>query len=252
MIPEGRRLEGLAERLRSVQPLMPSPAAKIRGWNLVAASLERSTVRPRGSSMRRLVLAAVAVAVLLVAGGVAASASSLPDSPLYPMKTALEQLRGTFAFTASDRLAYHLDLAQTRLTEAEAMMASHRIDLAAQALGAMELQLDDAAAVVATQQQADPVLAAGLQSRLQQAITVHDAQLAQLQGQVSNPAAIAAITDARARAQQSLARVNGATNNGNNGNPNPGGGNGQGQPSQSQGQGQSNRGVPTPHPTPKK
>ena len=122
------RLERLAERLRAVDPVMPSPGAKIRGWNLVLAAVEQSaTVRSRTHPVRRLVLAAVAAAVLLVAGAVAASADSLPDSALYPLKGVMENVRGALAFSPSEKLAYHLDLARTRLTEAEAMIARHRL-----------------------------------------------------------------------------------------------------------------------------
>src|SRR6202011_1585022 len=49
-----------------------------------------------------------------VAGAGAASANSLPDSALYPLKGVAERVRAVFAFTPSDRLTYHLDLAQTR------------------------------------------------------------------------------------------------------------------------------------------
>jgi hypothetical protein len=247
---EEQRLEALGERLRAVPTVMPSPAAKIRGWNLVAASIERSTPAPKpGRSLRRLVLACAAVTVLLVASAVAASANSLPDSPLYPVKTALEQFRGSLAFTPSARLSYHLDLAGTRLTEAEAMIASHRVDLAGQSLSAMTQQLDDAASVVSAEVQTDPVLGAGMESRLEQAITVHDAQLAQLQGEVTNSQALAAIAAARDGAQQALQEAGGA---GNGNGPHASSG-GQGQPSQQgQGQGQNAKGAATPHPTPKK
>ena len=232
MTPEVQRLEALAERLRATEPMIPSPAAKIRGWNLVAAAVEQSaTVRSRSHSVRRLVLAAVAAAVLLVAGAVAASADSLPDSALYPLKGAVEQVRGVFAFSPSDQLTYHLDLASTRLTEAEAMIAHHRLDLAGQALGAMNDELNDAAQVVATENRVDPALASDLQNRLLQAIAVHDGQLAGLQGQVTNPAAQNAIATARDRAAQAVQAANGP---GNNGSPNPGGKN-----------------SATPHPTPK-
>lgn len=202
---EVERLERLAERLRSVDPFMPSPAAKIRGWNLVLAAVEQSaTARSHSHPIRRLVLAAVAAAVLLVGGAVAASADSLPDSALYPLKSVVENLRGTFAFSPSDKLAYHLDLARTRLTEAEAMIARHRIDLAGVALSSLDDQLNDAALIVQSELQSDPALAASLEDRLAQAIATHDQQLAGLLGEVTNPAAIAAITQARDRATQAL------------------------------------------------
>jgi hypothetical protein len=231
LTPEMERLERLAERLRAVEPVMPSPGAKIRGWNLVLAAVEQSaTVRSRTHPVRRLVLAAVAAAVLLVAGAVAASADSLPDSALYPLKGVVENVRGALAFSPSDKLAYHLELARTRLTEAEAMIARHRVDLADQALSSLADQLNAAALVVQAEKAGDPALAASLQNRLVQAIATHDQQLAGLQGQVTNPAAIAAITQARDKASQALQTSNGK--------PSASPGNGKG-PST------------TPHPTPK-
>jgi len=210
LTPEVERLERLAERLRSIDPVMPSPGAKIRGWNLVLAAVEQSaTVRSRTHPVRRLVLAAVAAAVLLVGGAVAASADSLPDSALYPLKGVVENVRGALAFSPSDKLGYHLDLARTRLTEAEAMITRHRIDLADVALSSLDDQLNDAALVVQSELQSDPALAASLEDRLAQAIATHDQQLAGLQGEVTNPAAIAAIMQARDRAAQALQTSNG-------------------------------------------
>jgi hypothetical protein len=180
---------------------------------LVLAAVEQSaTVRKRSHPVRRLVLAAVAAAVLLVAGAVAASADSLPDSALYPLKGVMENVRGALAFSPSDKLAYHLDLARTRLTEAEAMITRHRIDLADRALSGLDDQLNEAALVVQSEQQSDPALAASLENRLVQAIATHDQQLAGLQGQVTNPDAIAAITQARDRAAQALQTSNGGAN----------------------------------------
>src|SRR5207302_480618 len=60
LTPEGQRMEALAERLRTVEPMAPSPAAKIRGWNLVSAAVQQSAmVRSRGHSVKRLALSAM-------------------------------------------------------------------------------------------------------------------------------------------------------------------------------------------------
>jgi hypothetical protein len=241
---EGLRLERLAERLRAVDPVAPSPGAKIRGWNLVLAAVEQSsTVRSRVHPIRRLVFAAVAAAVLLVAGAVAASADSLPDSALYPLKGVLENARGALAFNPSDQLAHHLDLARIRLTEAEAMFAGHRVDLADRALIAMEDQLSDAAVLVQREKQTDPALGASMENRLTQAIATHDQQLAGLQGQVTNPTAVSAITAARDRAAQALKLA--AKPAPSNGHPTP-----TASPN-GNGKGQGNGTSSSPHPTPK-
>ena len=205
MASEVQRLERLAERLRAVDPVDPSPGAKIRGWNLVLAAVEQSaTIRSRGNPVRRLLVAAATVAILLVAGAFAASADSLPDSTLYPLKGVLENVRGALTFGASERLVQHLDLAKTRLTEAEAMLARHRVDLASRALNALNDQLNVAAGLVQNETQSDPAIGAAMQNRLSQAIAADDKQLAVLQGQATNPTAVSAIAQARDRAAAAL------------------------------------------------
>jgi hypothetical protein len=203
--PEVERLERLAERLRAVDPFVAPPGAKIRGWNLVLAAVEQSTAaRSRAHPVRRLVIGLVAAAVLLTAGALGASADSLPDSPIYPLKGVLENVRGALAFSPSDKLAYHLDLAGTRLTESEAMIARHRVDLASQALSALDGQLYNAALVVQAEKQNDQAVGAAMERRLSQAIAAHDTQLASLLGQVTDPTAVSAIAKAREGAARAL------------------------------------------------
>jgi hypothetical protein len=205
LTPEAERLERLAERLRAVDPFIASPGAKIRGWNLVLAAVEQSaTVRSRTHPVRRLAVAAIIVVVLLAVGAVAASADSLPDSPLYPLKGLLENARGLLAFSPSDQFSYHLELARTRLSEADAMIARHRLDLAGQALGGLDDQLTAAAIVVHAQQQKDPAVAVDMENRLRGAIATQDAHLQDLQGQVTNSATLDALTRARDRAARAL------------------------------------------------
>jgi hypothetical protein len=200
-----QRLERLAERLRAVDPVVASPGAKIRGWTLVLDAVEKSaTSRSRVHPVRRLAVAMVAAAVLVVIAAFAASADSLPDSAFYPLKGVTESVRGALAFSPSDQLAYHLDLAKTRLTESEAMIARHRVDLGNRALTALTDQLKQAAVLVQTEKHTDPAIGAAMENRLRQAVVVHDKQLADLQSQLTNPAAVSAITEARDRAAQVL------------------------------------------------
>jgi len=205
LTPEVQRLERLAERLRTVDPFVAPPGAKIRGWNLVLAAVEQSTAaRSRAHPIRRLVIGVVAAAVLLLAGALAASADSLPDSPIYPLKGVLERARGAVTFSPGDRLAYHLDLARTRLTEAEAMISRHRMDLAGTSLKALDDQLKSAALLVQTERQVNGQSAARLQDRLRVAVATDDRQLADLQGQVQTSAAASAIIQARQHAADAL------------------------------------------------
>ena len=205
MTPEVQRLERLAERLRTVDPFVAPPGAKIRGWNLVLAAVEQSTAaRSRAHPIRRLVIGVVAAAVLLLAGALAASADSLPDSPIYPLKGVLERARGAVTFSPGDRLAYHLDLARTRLTEAEAMISRHRMDLAGTSLKALDDQLKIAALLVQTERRVNAQSAARLQDRLRLAVATDDRQLADLQGQVQTSAAASAIIQARQQAADAV------------------------------------------------
>jgi len=205
LTPEVQRLERLAERLRTVDPFVAPPGAKIRGWNLVLAAVEQSTAaRSRAHPIRRLVIGVVAAAALLLAGALAASADSLPDSPIYPLKGVLERARGAVTFSPGDRLAYHLDLARTRLTEAEAMISRHRMDLAGTSLKALDDQLKSAALLVQTERQVNGQSAARLQDRLRVAVATDDRQLADLQGQVQTSAAASAIIQARQQAADAV------------------------------------------------
>ncbi|HKV32332.1 MAG TPA: DUF5667 domain-containing protein [Candidatus Dormibacteraeota bacterium] len=200
-----QRLERLAERLRSVDPFVAPPGAKIRGWNLVLAAVEQSTAaRSRAQPFRRLVVGVLAAAVLLVAVALAASADSLPDSPIYPLKAVLESARGALTFSAADKLTYHLDLARTRLTESEAMISRHRADLAGMSLKAFADQLKNAALLVQSERQANAPAAARLQDRLGLAVASDDRQLADLQGQAQTSAAVGAIVQARQQAADAL------------------------------------------------
>ncbi|HKW79271.1 MAG TPA: DUF5667 domain-containing protein, partial [Candidatus Limnocylindria bacterium] len=71
----------------------------------------------------------VAVACVLAIGGmgaIVASADSLPDDLLYPVKIATEQVRLALADAPGDRAAVELSIAEHRLREAEKLAASGR------------------------------------------------------------------------------------------------------------------------------
>ncbi len=200
MNTEMDRFERLAERLQGMPPVTPDPATRIRAWNLVSARLAGGPVAAPARRFRPFRLAtalAAALAVLLV-GSAVASAQSLPNSPLYSIKRFDEGLRLALTVGAPSRFSYHLELARIRLVEVQAMVNADRLDLAEAALQSYEADLADAAAEA--EQAGSPADQALLENRLQEAIQVHDAQLANLQGQVTNPDAVAAIQAARDRA----------------------------------------------------
>jgi len=194
------RFERLVERLQGLPPVTPDPATRIRAWNLVSARLASGPVAAPARRWRpfRLATALVAALAVLLVGSAVASAQSLPNSPLYSIKRFDEGLRLALTVGAPSRFSYHLELARIRLVEAQAMVDGDRLDLAEAALQSYEADLADAAAEA--EQAGSPADQALLENRLQEAIQVHDAQLANLQAQVTNPAAVAAIQAARDRA----------------------------------------------------
>ncbi len=106
------------------------------------------------------------------------------------------------------------------------MFARHRDDLAEQALAGLAVELKDAATDINSLSASDAQAASQEEQRLEQAIQVHDAQLAGLQGNVTNPQALSAIQAARDRAQQTLDQARSAVNG--NGNTDSSGGRGKG------------------------
>jgi hypothetical protein len=67
-----------------------------------------------------------------------ASAKSLPDSTLYPVKRSMERLRGGLIFTSSGKASFELSLAEERLREAEEMEKRGKEELAQEALSDMK------------------------------------------------------------------------------------------------------------------
>jgi TolA-binding protein len=153
----------------------------------------------------------------LIVGTVAASADALPDSPLYPVKGLVENARGLLMFSPVDRVNYHLELAGTRLREAQAMFGRHRDDLAEQALAGLALEIKDAATDINSLSASDLQAASQEEHQLEQAIQTHDAQLAGMQANVTNLQALSAIQAARDRAQQTLSQTRSTVNS--KGNP---------------------------------
>src|SRR5438445_642418 len=73
MSTELQRLERLAERLRSLEPALPSPQARIRGLNLALAAVKAPQGARRQRSAGRFLLALAAAGAVLIVGTVAAA-----------------------------------------------------------------------------------------------------------------------------------------------------------------------------------
>lgn len=86
-------------------------------WNRARHALRNLRLRPAVVG----VAAALLLIVLLMNTAVSVAAVSLPDSPLYPVKRASEQVRLAFTDDEWDRVQLHLKLADRRLSEAVAV-----------------------------------------------------------------------------------------------------------------------------------
>ncbi len=99
---------------------------------------------PAPYAVRALAICALVVGAL--AGTTVASADSMPDDALYPVKIAAEQLRLALAVAPADRAAVELSLAEHRLAEAERLASDGRESGALVATSAYAAHLASAAA----------------------------------------------------------------------------------------------------------
>ncbi len=105
------------------QAVSLDPPARLKGW--IARSLPWLVSRPSSyrKEQRRMLLAKLALVVSLAfgstGGALAVAANSLPDSPLYPAKLGMEEMRLNLAAGPADQAALQLGLAQTRAQEME-------------------------------------------------------------------------------------------------------------------------------------
>ncbi|MHB8992556.1 MAG: DUF5667 domain-containing protein [Chloroflexota bacterium] len=126
----------VAERYRQAPPARPSAAfqeaARARMLRLTAATPAPAPptrllglLLPPWGGARTAALLRVAAALLLlsmVAGTtVAAAMASAPDSPLYPAKLAVEEVRLRLATGGAERSELHLGMAERRVSELEAI-----------------------------------------------------------------------------------------------------------------------------------
>jgi hypothetical protein len=208
-VNEPQRLALLEGRLRAISPEPPSPGARLRGWNVVASQLRPLAVPP-ALRPRLGIAAAIALLLLVAAGGIlTVAASSQPDSPLYPVKGVEESVHGALLFNSSDQVAYRLQLAATRLDEAGVMFDRKRVSLGVRALHDFTAETEEAARLIVALRASSPALAAQLRSQLAHAVSMQEGRLDALQVRVQDPAGLNAISEARAGSQQAVTTVAG-------------------------------------------
>lgn len=105
--------------------------------------------RPAPYLARAIVISSLVLAICL--GATVASADSLPDDALYPVKIAAEGIRLALAGSSADRAAVELSMAEHRLAEAERLAMSGRRSDALVASAIYTAHIAQAAAEISTQ-----------------------------------------------------------------------------------------------------
>lgn len=157
----------VALRLHNDSPAAPDAYARARMRARIMAGLRprRQTLwdnawvalellaRPAPYIVRGIALAAVLVCLGMAA--VVASADTLPDDLLYPLKLASEQVRLGLADAPGDRAGVELSIASHRLREAERLAGSGRISDALVASAMYSQHIATAAAELAPSSETD-------------------------------------------------------------------------------------------------
>jgi len=141
-------LLGTTHMLQTTAPVKPreefKKSARSRLMQELEApiQIEKQRIRPRRMMIR--LLAASLALVLLFSGVAAASTNSLPDSPLYPIKRMVEQAQMLTKTNTKSHAFAHLQLAEKRLNEAEAMTKKKKIKLAKNTTEDMNQEIENA------------------------------------------------------------------------------------------------------------
>ncbi len=178
--PDPRALRATQARVREAAMLRRRPEP-------VEGQAERRRLFPSWLAGQKLSLAfarvlAVVIAVALIGlGTVAASADSLPHSPLYPVKRTSERVRLLLTFSPRDKAHLHLSFAERRLNETMELMGCCRL-LDEDLLKSMLEETDLAVKIICTlpMPEAGPLVNKALELTAQQ----HTC-LSQMKGEVS-------------------------------------------------------------------
>jgi hypothetical protein len=142
----------LGAELRAIQ--IPPEVAE-RHIAMALARARYAAVRARWRSARRLAVAAVAAAVLVVGPAAMLAAGALPGDPLYPLKRTIEAADVGLAFSPASEARAHTRIAGSRLHELHMLYAKGRTNQIAGAIAALNDALTKANAAVARAMQAE-------------------------------------------------------------------------------------------------
>lgn len=191
-------LLGLAEGLRSLRSLTAPAGLRGSGRPLFASRQEQlpaeAASHPFWAAFRPSIkwarpatrlAAGFAAAFMLLGGGVIASAGSLPEEPLYPVKLAVEGVQLALAPDPEARTELQLQFAERRLAEAESAAAQGRQESLERGMALYEQQVEGVL------QGAQPSLDGGDQAEatpLQQSLAKQQEQLTRILARAPEPA----------------------------------------------------------------
>ena len=121
---------------------------------------------------------AVVLVVIFSAGGIAlASREALPGDALYPVKRTVERAQLAFTFQADEKAALHIELAERRLLEVQALILENRFEQLDRAIRDYETQVELAVRSVNLVAARSPERAVDLATTLQEALSSETATL---------------------------------------------------------------------------
>ena len=208
-------LLSIAAELSAI-PKVEAPAS-LRGYKRPVFRSPASKIQPRESWWRRFVplgapssgwatpLIRVAAALLIVAaatsGTIVASANSLPNEPLFPVKLAIENAQLAIAPNAQARVGLELQFAANRVSEVQSAAQQDNPAAVAQGVALYEQSVNAAIKASEAASQAAPNAPEKVQESLRQNVQV----LTEVQEKVQNTQAKTAIGAAILRAQAASA-----------------------------------------------
>ncbi len=147
-----RAADGRAQFLRMAAEMKPqnSPAQAVSSglfWRLKEWIQPKPQPRKEGLKMANLIIALLMAVSVVFGGGAAAAYASqdaLPGDALYPVKTVVEQAEIALTTDPQAQAELHLEFAQERAAEMQALAAEGRLDLIPQTAANMQEHLQQA------------------------------------------------------------------------------------------------------------
>ncbi|HEY46584.1 MAG TPA: response regulator transcription factor [Anaerolineae bacterium] len=140
-VPTPRRQTEALPPLQAVKPLVVPEGAEPTSWaaqalprELASRALHPGESEAQGRARRkrrtwvRRIAAALSLAVLVTLGATFASGYALPGDALYPVKSLVEDVQHTLAKDEVSLAHLHIQLAETRLKEADSLMKQGRYE----------------------------------------------------------------------------------------------------------------------------